>query len=121
MTREFIAQRHQNVAIYERYRCVLILKMLQFEMLRLEVLKERGQCDLRTCMPKRSMSGCDLWFRAAFWRLPREGDCDCIANALRYCVCVSTATKINSQGVCTAWLRRERERERDTLGERERA
>ena len=59
--------------------------------------KERGQCDLGNCVPKRSVSSCDLRFRAAIQSYHWGQGCGlgkCVANMLRFCVCVWKATEL---------------------------
>ena len=58
----------------------------------LGALKERGQCDLGDCVPKHSVSSCDLQFQSY-----HQGQgCDlgnCVAKTRRFCVCVWKATQ----------------------------
>ena len=87
-----------------RLSCVCVFKTLRFKTLRFRALKERGQCDLGNCVPKRSVSSCDLLklrFRATTGgRGAILGNC--VAKTLRFCVCVGRPLRltplINSWG-----------------------
>ena len=51
-----------------RFSCICVLKTLQFTLIKrcdVGALKETGQCGLGDCVPKRSVSSCDLGFRVA--------------------------------------------------------
>ena len=49
------------------------------------------------CVPKRSVSSCDLRFKTAIWSYHQGQGCNlgnCVAKTLRFCVCVWRATKL---------------------------
>ena len=54
-----------------RFICICFLKTLRFKALRFRDTKGRGQCNLGSCVPKRSVSSCDLRIRivrVGFWQ-----------------------------------------------------